>query len=248
MKLENLIVFLSLTISATVNAGQWAVGPIAILDASPYIGGENGVDVFPGIAYEGEKLKIRGPYVDYFVVGGGREDISLALTLGLGANQLEVNGDEQLVGIQDRDSGVLAGVRIDYPIFNGTGSLAVQTDVTDESNGQRAVISWQRPLFNSNPRKWILAARVQAEWSSDDYANFYYGITPQEALASNFDEYTVGNTLQPSIGIQGFYNFSQNWQVIYSMDYQLLSSEVKDSPIVDESGALSGIVGLAYVF
>lgn len=248
MRISNWAALGLLPFTFSVNAGQWSAGPVAIAQASPYIGGEDGFMFFPGVAYEGEKLKVRGPFVDYFVLGNGRGEISIALTLALGPNQLEVDGDEILDGIEDRDSGLLGGVRLDYPMLGGTASLALQTDITDESDGQRVVAGWQKPFFDSDPSKWIFTAGFQIEWVSDDYANYYYGITAEEAAVSSFDEYIVDSTVQPSLTIGGYYNFSEKWQFIYNMEYQLLASDVEDSPIVKDSSALSGVLGIVYLF
>lgn len=238
----------ALGLTANAAAGQWSVGPVGIMQASPYVGGESGFMFVPAVAYQGEKLVVRGPFADYFLVGGQPGEMSVALTLGLGPNQLEVDGDARLAGIEDRDSGLLGGVRVDYPVWGGTASFALQTDITSESEGQRAVIGWQKPLFNTDPRKWIFSAGVEVEYTTSDYANFYYGVSNAEAAASEFAAYESGSVVQPSITVGGYYNFDKNWQLIYNMSWQVLASDVEDSPIVDQSGVASGVIGVVYNF
>lgn len=248
MKTTSIIALSSLFFVAGVSAGQWSAGPVGILQASPYAGGESGLMIFPGVAYQGEKFSLRGPFADYYVYGSAREDIAIAVTLALGPNQLEVDGDQALAGIEDRDSGLLGGVRLEYGIWDGTASLALQSDVTDESGGQRIVAGWQKPLFESDPRKWMFSAGVQVEWISDDYADYYFGVSEAEAAASRFNAYEASSVVQPSLTFAGYYNFDENWQFIYNLDWQFLASDIENSPIVDQSSVASGVIGLVYNF
>jgi outer membrane protein len=229
-------------------AGQWSAGPVAIVQASPYIGGESGFLLVPAVAYEGEKLKVRGPFVDYFLIDEGREGFAFALTFALGSNELEVDNDPILAGIDDRDSGLLAGVRAEHPFMKGRASLSLQTDITNKSQGQRATVAWSRPFFSPNPRKFIFTAGIELSWESKDYADYYYGISNQESLNSIYNEYKVDSVVQPSLTFGGYYNFTEKWQVIYNLELQMLSSDVKDSPIVDQSSVASGVVGVVYNF
>lgn len=248
MKITKIIFLLLMIFSCYANAGQWSLGPVLISQPSPYVGGDSGYLLVPGISYQGERLIVRGPFVDYFLYGNGRSQPSVALTLGLGRNQLDVDGDKKLAGIEDRDSGFLGGIRFDYPFFGGVTSLGIQTDISSKSEGQRLSLGWRKPLFDHNPKKWLLAAGVELEWISNDYANYYFGVTRSEALISSFNQYTVDSVVQPAANIDGYYNLTQKWRFTYNVRYQQLASDVKDSPIVDESGVISGILGLTYAF
>lgn len=243
-----IILLLTLTTAPLATARQWSAGAVGILQASPYVGGDSGALFLPAVSYEGEKLKVRGPFVEYFVYDEGRQGLAIALTLGLGANDLEVDNDPILAGIEDRNSGFLAGIRASYPVLNGSASVALQSDISNNSDGQRATVAWSRPFFNTNPRKYIFTAGVELVWESEDYTNFYYGISAQEALASGFDAYSVSSHLQPALTVGGYYNFMQHWRLIYNLELQILSSDVKDSPIVDQSTVTSGIIGVVYNF
>lgn len=229
-------------------AGQWSAGPVGILQASPYVGGESGFMFIPAVAYQGEKLTVRGPFADYVVSGGRPDELTIALTLALGPNELEIDGDPRLAGIEERDSGLLAGARLAYPLLGGTASVALQTDITDESGGQRAVLGWEKPLFQSSKREWLVAAGIELEYVSSDYADYYFGISADEAARSTFAAYDLGGQVQPAVTLSGYYNLTSNWQVIYAMEWQFLASDVRDSPIVDQSGVASGVVGVVYNF
>lgn len=234
--------------SAQAADSPWSAGPVAIVQASPYVGGENGPRIFPALSYQGEKLVVRGPFIEYYLNGNARADSSIAITLGLGSNQLGVDGDSRLSGIDDRDSGFLAGIRYTHRLLGGNASIEVQTDITNKSSGQRATLGWDKRLAMGERGKWIIVGGIQLEYINEDYANYYFGVSETESLSSVFDSYSVGTSVQPSITLGGFYNFTNHWQLIYGLEWQFLSSDVKDSPIVDQNGVASGLVGAVYRF
>lgn len=229
-------------------ADQWSAGAVGILQSTPYSGGESGATVFPAIAYQGEKLVLRGPFADYYLVGSERALPSVSITVGLGPNQLEVDGDATLLGIEDRNGSVLGGVKVAYAIWGGTISASLTTDLTNEHQGQRALLAWQRPVLSATNRRWQLFAGAELEYLSEDYANYYFGISDTEANQSRFSTYTSGSVIQPSLTLSGYYNISENWQVIGNLGWQFLASDIKESPIVDQSGVPTGLIGIIYNF
>lgn len=240
--------FMASLFCATSIAGQWSAGAVALLQSNPYSGGEGGVSVFPAIAYQGEKFVLRGPFADYYLVGGERALPSLSITVGISPNQLEVDNDPDLLGIDDRDTSILGGLRYTRPLWNGSLSASLVTDLTNEHQGQRAVVGWQRSVFAAKNRKWQVQAGVEVEYLTEDYANFYFGVSEEEAARSAFTAYETGNVVQPSLTLNGYYNFNKRWQLIANVGWQFLASDIKDSPIVDESGVPTGLVGIIYNF
>ena len=245
VQVSAIILFLA---ASSANAGKWSAGPVAIIQAHPYIGGDNGTMLIPAVAYEGERLSVRGPFVEYKAWDSKRGEPSLAFTLGLGANELEVDGDARLAGIQDRDSGFLAGLRYTMPALYGEFSTSIQADISNKSDGLRVSIGWDKPLITPRQNGWLLSAGVTVEYANSDYADYYFGVSNTEADVSNFAGYEVGSYVQPALTIGGFYSFNKSWQLVYNLEWQILASDVKDSPIVDKSVAASGVVGVVYNF
>ena len=229
-------------------AGQWSAGAISLLQTSPYSGGEGGINVFPIVAYEGERFVWRGPFADYYLVGGQRTKASLSISVGLAPNHLDVDNDPQLAGIEDRNNSFLGGLRYNTALWQGRFSISLATDLTNEHQGQRAVVRWQRPVFAATDRRWQVQAGAEVEYLTSNYTNFYFGISQQEAVNSPFRAYTPGSVVQPSILVNGYYRLSKRWQIIANLGWQFLANELKDSPIVDQSGVPTGLLGITYNF
>lgn len=236
------------SLSLSSHAGQWSAGAVGLLQSNPYIGGEDGATVFPAVAYQGEKFVLRGPFADYYLIGGERDRPSLSITVGLGPNELEVDNDPILAGIDDRDGSILGGLKYTQSLFGGSFSASLVTDLTNEHQGQRAVVGWQHSLFSATDRSWQVFGGAEVEYLSEDYADYYFGVSENEAAQSSFAAYSVGSIVQPSLTLSGYYNINQQWQIIGNVGWQFLSSDIKDSPIVDQSGVPTGLIGIIYNF
>lgn len=229
-------------------AAQWSAGVIGIGQSNPYIAGETGLDIFPIVAYEGEKLVWRGPFLDYYVIGKQRADTSLSINIALAANDFDTDGDPRLAGIEDRDNSIMAGFTYNQSVLEGTFSFSAQTEVTNKHSGQRATLGWQKALFKDPQYRWQITAGVEIEYLSGNYADYYYGVSQIEQQNSTFDAYDVGSVVQPSVTLGGYYSFNRQWQLVANVGFQMLDSAISDSPIIDADTVLDGFVGVIYNF
>jgi outer membrane protein len=237
----------SLLFSGTV-AAKWSAGVATIIPSTPYLGADNAVKVFPIVTYEGEQLTWRGPSLAYKLTGLNRGEPSFSLTLNMAPNQLDTDDSDKLDGIKDRDFSFMAGASYRHPFGFATVTLTAETDVTNKHNGQRAVLSIERPLFTDPKRQWMVNLALELEYLTANYGDYYFGVNQQEANDSVFTEYEAGSILQPGVSLSGFYQVNEKWSVAASARLQSLSNEVKDSPIVDASTSLNGFVGVLYAF
>jgi outer membrane protein len=227
---------------------QWSAGFIGLGQSNPYIAGDAGVRVFPAIAYQGEKFVWRGPFIDYFLVGSQRSDSSFSVNLGLAPNNFEAEGDPRLTGINDRDSSFMAGVSVNTNVWGGRLTTRLQSELSDQHNGQRMTLGWQTKIARSKQFKWAISGGVELEYLSADFANYYYGVSPGEAAVSDFNSYRVGEVIQPQITIQGFYSFTAKWRFIGNIGFQRLDNSIVTSPLVDGDTQYNIFTGLTYSF
>lgn len=248
MKQLKTMTMAALLLASSSTYAQWSAGVIGIGQSNPYIAGDTGVDVFPIIAYEGEKLVWRGPFLDYYVLGKQKADTSLSLNIALAANDFETEGDTRLVGIEDRDNSIMAGFTFNQAVGTGTLRFSAQTEVTNKHSGQRATLGWQKAVFKDSQFKWQVTAGVEIEYLSANYADYYFGVSQTEQQNSAFEAYQVGSVLQPSVTLGGYYSFNRKWQLVANVGLQMLDSAITDSPIIDGDTVVDAFVGVVYNF
>jgi MipA family protein len=105
-------------------------------------------------------------------------------------------------------------------------------------------------------RRTYVGASLSAEWAGGGYADYYYSITPADALASGLAPYDAdGGFKSWRLGL--LVNQSITGDLTHGLSlfgtgaYSHLSGDFKDSPIVDDRGSAGQwlvAVGLAYTF
>lgn len=80
---------------------------------------------------------------------------------------------------------------------------------------------------------------------SDDYSNFFFGVSAAEASAS-LPEFRPGSAINTEIGVTLGYELSPNWLLQTRLGFEYLDSAISDSPLVDRDGLWSGSIGFAY--
>lgn len=233
--------------SSGANA-QWAVGFATILPSDPYLDIENEINFFPIVTYEGERFTWRGPSLAYKLSGLERGEPSFSITLDLAPNQLDTDESDSLEGINDRDFSFMAGVTYTHPFEIAQLTVSAETDITNKHDGQRVVVSANRPLLVGDKRLWMINLSAQVEYLSSSYVNYYFGVDENEATDSVFAQYTAASVIQPGMALSGYYQINKKWNIAASLRLQALADEIKDSPIVDGSTSLNGFMGVTYSF
>lgn len=83
-----------------------------------------------------------------------------------------------------------------------------------------------------------LTAGPRLEFGSDNFANTYFGISPEESIASGLDTYDAsGGLLATGVEIGARYLFNERWGVEGAISYDRLVNDAADSPITRDGSA-----------
>lgn len=227
---------------------QWSAGVAVLVPGSPYEGVGAEVQPIPIIAYEGERLTWRGPSLQYKLSGIERNEAGWQIGIDLAPNELDTDESDALDGIEDRKFSILAGISYSLPVTYGSYQFTAQTDISGKHDGQRLTANFERILFSHPQRKWAVTGGVEVEYLSDNYADYYFGVSTIEANQSTYSVYNVDSIIQPAVTLGGYYLFNQQWRFVASARLQGLASDIENSPIVDRSTSVDGFVGITYAF
>lgn len=241
------IICINLLFSSSLLA-QWSGGVATIIPSNPYVGIDTEIRVLPIVTYEGKRLSWRGPSLAYKLSGFERSAPSFAVTLNLAPNRLDTDDSDRLEGTEDRNFSFMFGANYTHPFDFGTASFSLETDISNKHKGQRAVLGFRRPLFTHAKRKWMVNLGVELEYLSSDYVNYYFGVDIEEQNNSVYSQYQVSSVMQPGVTLGGYYKINNHWNVVANLRWQSLPTDIKNSPIVDGSGAVNGFFGLLYAF
>ena len=200
-------------------------------------------------------------YVDVIPRGDGALEFDLGPIAGVRLNRTGKIKDDFVDLLPERKTafevGGFAGVTY-HGLTNPYDALSFRIDVVKdmgdahESTVITPTIDFGTPLS----RRTYVGASLSAEWAGGGYADYYYSITPVEALASGLAPYDVDGGFKSwrlgllvNQSITG--DLTNGLSVFGTGGYSRLSGDFKDSPIVDDRGSASqwlAAVGLAYTF
>jgi len=154
--------------------------------------------------------------------------------------------------------GPTAGIqinRITNPFDSLTAALDVKWDVAGAHRGM--VVSPSLTYFTPVSRGAAISLMLNAEHVDDDFASYYYTITPTGSVASGLPTFTadggwksVGGTAFGVIDLDGN-ALNGGWSAIVLGGYSRLLGDAKRSPVTSIRGSADqwfGSIGVGYTF
>lgn len=196
-----------------------------------YIGTEKGnllnTDLVPLYLYNGKYLFSRG-------TAGGlhffrNEHVEFNALLRWRTERLDPVTREALASLNERKQSVDGGLELRLRGAWGQLNLNYLTDTLDRHNGQSAEITYFHPFDNG---KASVSPFIGWAWYSDDLANYYYGVSEQEAT-DLLPAYTPGEAQWLSLGVNTTYRLGPRWELFANVGVGRVDSGVANSPIVD---------------
>lgn len=222
-----------------VGAGVGVIGR-----SSPYRDSdESAIQGIPAITYVGERLQWFGPALRYGIAGSGKLRLAAAAEYRIGV--YEESDSEFLQGLGDRDDTLLAGLGLQYEISEGFEvELVYQHDVLDRIGGGMANARLSRGIPVGPV---TLVPQVAYNWFSSEMSNHDFGV-PLNAATADRPSYSLGSTTSYELGLGAFIELSEDWNLIINVAGERLSSDVEESPIVDDDVLVKGVAMISCIF
>ncbi|WP_062570565.1 MULTISPECIES: MipA/OmpV family protein [Pseudoalteromonas] len=151
---------------------------------------------------------------------------------------------EELAGIKSRNYDFDVGLRLSRRFDNSQISFEYLHDISGAHNG------WVMNSFFSQIipwRNWEFRSGIGLSAYSEDFTNYYFGITPSEAN-SNRPVYTPSTSYSLIFEFHAEYPINQNWVFLTGWLSTWFSDDIHHSPIVSQEYQHKAKVGLRYVF
>ena len=89
---------------------------------------------------------------------------------------------------------------------------------------------------------------IGVTWSSSNFNDYYYGISAAESARSGLEEYEADSSVTPYARMVFDYSFNDHLSIWLEGSVRHLGSEVKDSPMVEDSVRLGFGGGVNWSF
>jgi len=224
--------------------GRIGVGVGVIARSSPYRDYNGAVSqVIPAITYNGERLQIYGPNIQFGIVGTGK--LRLAATGRYRIGVYNEDDSDYLNGMGDREDTFMAGLAIQAVLPLGIEvSARYEHDVLDRIGGGEARIaidkSFQSGVFRFAPE-------IAFNWTGAELSNYDFGVTESQATIDR-PVYYLDDVYSVEAGVSMFIEITRDWLIFMNVAAESLSDEVTNSPIVSEDYVVKGFAAINYVF
>ena len=224
--------------------GLIGVGVGVIAQSSPYLGSDSAQVVgIPAVTYIGERVQILGP--------GGQVGLTswkgtrLAATARYRLGAYDEDDSEFLEGMGDRKDSLFCGLALQGSLPAGVRiSAGYEHDVLDRVGGGYGRLGLRRGFQYG---RYSVVPSVGVNWLTTELAGHEYGVTAEEAREGR-EEYAPGDAIniEPGLGLSG--EWWGSWRVIVNGSVEFLASELRDSPIVDQSHVFRFFGAVNYTF
>ena len=224
--------------------GRIGVGVGVIARSSPYRGYDGTVSqVIPAITYNGDRLQIYGPKIQFGIVGTGK--LRLAATGEYRIGPYDEDDSEYLKGMGNRSNTFMGGLAIQAVLPAGFElSAGYQHDLLDKVGGGEGRIAVDKSLQFGVVR---ISPEIAFNWASADISNHDYGV-PVEKATANRPAYQLDDNYSVEAGLGMFIEITRDWLFFMNVAAESLSDEVTASPIVSEDHVIKGFAAINYVF
>lgn len=253
MRLDNkksvkiaVLCFILLTISvSTTLSGEWSVGAGGVINISPYKSYDTTIMPFPLVAYDSQRLYVKGTSLGVNLLKNDLHKLSLGASYHGMSFDPDKTTDNALKTLDKRHSTLMAEASYSLTSKFGVFRANVSQDVLGKSNGTLGNLTYCLPMVTE---KFTLLPGFGIQWSSSKYNEYYYGVSRVESARSGLEQYKSGDALSPTAMLGIEYKITERWKVMGAAKVEYLTGKVKDSPIVGKKYAASIMAGVQFTF
>jgi outer membrane scaffolding protein for murein synthesis (MipA/OmpV family) len=221
---------------------EWGLGLGILNEDEGYTGMGSETNAQPVIYINSERFRFFANQADFQVI---KSDTFL---LGIKAegrfDGFEAADSPYLAGMEEREGGWYGGLRAELKtdFANIVGEWV--TELSGDSDGSYGSVGayW---TIDTEFGQWV--PKVAVEFYDEDYTTYYYGVRTAEATLDR-PAYIADSTVNLDVGVDWIYELANHHQLISSLKYRSYGSEVKDSPLIENSGSPRLILGYLYTF
>jgi len=247
MKYLLIILLFSTLVLSQENKQKLTIGLGPYIQIQPYKDTENIILPSPVIFYDNGLVYIRWSRAGIYFLGNKGDEFSWGLSLSIQprVQSFDPSKSNELSNINEKKSTFEGGVAFSATFKDAYIESMLLTDILDRYNDWifKTELGYDLQLGNFGFYPSLILV-----YQSDDFMNYYYGVSEEEANNSSFGEYHPSAGFQ--IGAQTYikYPITENLSTLINLRVDKLPKTAKDSPIIETDLIYSGLLSLIYTF
>ncbi len=219
-----------------------------VISAPEYMGSnQRRVMVLPSIDYRWANGWFAGLSngIGYRFQSSSDVQYGVRVTADLGRKQ---SRSSALSGMGDIDARPEAGVFFNYlPTREVFLTSSLRYGAGNDRNGTQLDLG--AGYTTQFAPKWRGAVGVATTYVNGDYMQSYFGVTPSQSVTSGYRTYTPGAGIRDArLNASLRHLIDAKWSLTGALTARSLQGDTRNSPIVFQSSAVSGVLALSYLF
>ncbi len=217
------------------------------IQSQPYKDVDHIVLPSPVFFYDNSIFYVRWTRFGVYFLGEKSDDISwgFSLTAQPRTNGYSAKDSSHLNGMDEKKSSWEGGIAFSASFENSYIEMIYLRDLLNRYNSYIAKAEFGYSL--EYDRLSIYPSLV-AIYQDRDFLNYYYGVTQDESQKSLHNFYTPKSDLKYAAQTYISYKIDEKFSAFFNARVDLLSSEAKNSPLINQDYYYSGIASLIYTF
>jgi len=219
---------------------EWSLGLGVASTPRPYVGAENAILAIPLVDITYKKLYVQGIQAGFWFVENKKFDFGVRA--GIVFESLDPDDSPFLTGMDERKPSIQGGLAFAWKPGKFRLTTAANTDLMSRSDGQQVSVDFSR-MWQWHGRAIGVMPSIGVVWQSSNFINYYYGVTPEEALPGRppFSGHSAVNFRGSFLG---YLFVSHRIRFVAYLEVQRLDNEIYDSPIVEDRRSMLGLFGM----
>ena len=200
--------------------------------------------VLPQAFYDNNRVYIEGTEAGIYPYKDNRHHLRAGISYD-GRNFDPEDAHGNLAQLNERKSSALA--HISYMYLSPIGGLRAKatTDLLDKHGGQTLSLAHVSKFTKDD---WTIYPSFGATWRSEDYNNYYYGVSDAESVRSGVAAYQAKSSWSPFVSATVNYQATPRISVFINQNIEWLSDTQKSSPMASDDIESRTRVGFNYQF
>lgn len=223
--------------------GQFSVGAGVMTGSEFYKEQDDKTAAYLNAGYHGEDFNADLTGVNYRFFGTNDSTINFSI-FAVANPGFDADDAKILTGMKDRKISGDLGLNADIHLGQDTLSIKFQHDVTGVYDGYQADVAYYHPM---NIGFADLVPYVGVHYFSDDYVNYYTGVSKEDATIKR-TVYKGEGSFAYKAGYAMVIPVTDNLDITQATAYVRLGSSMADSPLVDSQNQWITTLGVNYSF
>lgn len=202
------------------------------------------ITVLPQAFYDNNRVYIEGAEAGFYPYKDNHHHLRAGVSYdGRSFDPKDAQGN--LSQLDERKSSALA--HISYMYISPYGGLRAKatTDLLDKHGGQTLSLAHVSKFTKD---AWTLYPTFGVTWRSQDYNNYYYGVSDAESARSGVAAYEAKSSWSPFVSATLNYQATPSVSVFLNQNFEWLSNTQKDSPMTNDDLESRTRIGFNYQF